>query len=70
MKKTEIEELKNKTVRELEKEENETRKEIANLRLNFKVNPPKDTNLIIKKRKKLAVILTIIKEKNANTHET
>jgi len=62
MKKTEIEELRNKAVRELKKEIDQIREEMAKLRLNSKVNPVKDTNLVMKKRKRLAVILTIIGE--------
>ncbi len=63
MKKTEIEELRNKTIEELMKEKDEMRKEIAKLQLDFKVNRPKETNLLVKKRKKLAVMLTMIGEK-------
>ena len=69
MKKTEIEELRNKTVKELEKEGNEIVKEIAKLQLESKVNPPKNTNLVIKKRKRLAVILTIINDKKATEQQ-
>lgn len=63
MKKTEIDELRTKTIKELEKEGDEIRKEIAKLQLDFKVNPPKNTNLVVKKRKRLTVILTLINEK-------
>ena len=63
MKKTEIEKLRNKTIEELMKEKDEMRKEIAKLQLDFKVNRPKETNLLVKKRKKLAVMLTMIGEK-------
>lgn len=52
-----------KTVSELEKEEKKLREEIGKLRLEWKVNPPKDTNAIFKKRKELAVILTVISQK-------
>lgn len=61
--KTDIEELRSKTIKELEKEGDEIRKEIAKLQLDFKVNLPKDTNLLVKKRKRLALILTIMNEK-------
>ena len=37
--------------------------EIAKLQLSFKSNPPKDTNLLMKKRKQLAVLLTVLGEK-------
>lgn len=52
-----------KTVKELEKENSSLREEIAKLRLSFKSNPPKDTNLLMKKRKLLAVLLTVLGEK-------
>jgi ribosomal protein L29 len=70
MKKKEIEELKTYTVEELKKKVGELREEITKLGLDFKVNPPKDTNTLVKKRKRLAVILTIISEKIANIRET
>jgi ribosomal protein L29 len=63
MKKGEINELRAKTIRELEKEAEEIRKEIAKLKLDAEVNPLKDTNFLVKKRKRLAVILTLISEK-------
>jgi ribosomal protein L29 len=63
MKKTVIEELRNKTIKELDKEGSEIIKQIAKLQLESKVNPPKNTNLIINKRKRLAVILTIKSDK-------
>ena len=47
----------------LAKKEQELRKEIAKLKLEIKVNPPKDTNLLSKKRRELAVFLTIKREK-------
>lgn len=56
-------EYKTKTKEELEKLAQSLREEIAKLRLEVKVNPPKDTNLLIKKRKILALILTLITEK-------
>jgi len=52
-----------KTIKELEKETNLVREEIAKLQLSFKSNPPKDTNSLAKKRKQLAVLLTILSEK-------
>ncbi len=51
------------SLKELARREQELRKEIAKLRLEFKVNPPKDTNLLGKKRRELAVIMTIKREK-------
>lgn len=56
-------EYRTKTVSELEKESARLREEIAKLKLEAKVNPPKDNNLLMKKRKKLAVVLTLITEK-------
>lgn len=61
--KKETKELKSKSLSELEKQAQSLREEIAKLKLEIKVNPAKDTNLLRKKRKKLAAILTIIAEK-------
>ena len=52
-----------KTSKELIKETQSLREEIAKLQLSFKGNPPKDTNLLMKKRKQLAVLLTVLGEK-------
>lgn len=52
-----------KTNKELEKEVSLIREEIAKLQLSFKSNPPKDTNSLMKKRKQLAVLLTLLTEK-------
>ena len=52
-----------KASKELVKDANLMREEIAKLQLSFKSNPPKDTNSLAKKRKQLAVILTILSEK-------
>lgn len=48
-----------KKPQELEKEEATLRREIAKLTLEAKSNPQKDSNAIFKKRKQLAVLLTI-----------
>lgn len=56
-------ELREKTIKELEKEIVSLREDMAKSKLSFKVNPQKDTNLLSKKRKKLAVILTLLTEK-------
>ena len=56
-------ELKNKSIIELEKEAENLRQEVAKLRLELKVNPAKDTNILVKKKKIIAVILTLIGEK-------
>lgn len=58
-----LSELRNKTVKELEKEVKDTREEIAKLKLEIKVNPTKDTNMLAKKNKTLARRLTILTEK-------
>ena len=52
-----------KTSKELEKEVGLLREEIAKLVMSFKSNPPKDTNGLTKKRKQLAVLLTLLSEK-------
>lgn len=62
MKKT-TSELKDKSIGELEKEAEDLRTEIAKLRLELRVNPSKDTNILMKKRRSLAIILTHLAEK-------
>lgn len=52
-----------KTKKELLKEADLLREEIAKLQLSFKSNPPKDSNILMKKRKQLAVLLTVLSEK-------
>ena len=52
-----------KTSKELEREIGLLREEIAKLVMSFKSNPPKDTNSLTKKRKQLAVLLTLLSEK-------
>jgi ribosomal protein L29 len=52
-----------KSLKELEKESQLIRQEIAKLRLSLKTSPQKNTNLLIKKRKQLAVLLTVSTEK-------
>ncbi|MBI3620508.1 50S ribosomal protein L29 [Candidatus Roizmanbacteria bacterium] len=53
----------NKSVVELLKEATSAKEEIARLTVEAKVKPQKDTNMLLKKRKNLAVILTVINEK-------
>ena len=55
-----LKELKQKTEKELVSETVALRNEIARQELEKKANPQKDTNLIAKKRKKLAQVLTIL----------
>ena len=52
-----------KSIKEVEKKIGETRHEIAKLQLEQKVNPPKDSNTLFKRRKQLAVLLTVLNEK-------
>lgn len=58
-----VKDLKTKTVSELEKQKAVLTEEIAKLKLAEKAVPQKDTNLLMKKRKQLAVLLTVIAEK-------
>ena len=62
MKKT-MGELRDKSLEALQKEIVQLGEELAKLRLEGGVNPAKDTNLIPKKKKRLAVLLTIAGEK-------
>ncbi|MFH0979631.1 MAG: 50S ribosomal protein L29 [Candidatus Roizmanbacteria bacterium] len=52
-----------KTVKELTQETVILKEEIAKLRLSQKSAPAKDTNILMKKRKQLAVLLTVLTEK-------
>lgn len=54
-----------KTAAVLAKDAEALRKEIAKLNLEAKSNPQKDTNNLIKKRKQLAVLLTVMNGKKA-----
>lgn len=58
-----VKNLKAKTISELEKDKISLIEEIAKLKLSEKVIPQKDKNLLFKKRKKLAVLLTVLTEK-------
>lgn len=55
--------LREKSIKELLKEEKKLREEIGKAQLERKAKQPKDTNRVMKKRKELAVVLTILKEK-------
>lgn len=55
--------LREKDIKELNKEIGNLKEEIAKLNLSKKSSPVKDTNLLFKKRKQLAVLLTILNEK-------
>lgn len=65
-------ELNDKSVSELQKEAQTLREDIAKARLESKANPPKDSNSIAKKSKRLAVVLTLITQKRelSNLKET
>lgn len=52
-----------KTSKDLIKEVETLREEISKLQLSFKSNPPKDSNSIVKKKKQLAVMLTLLTQK-------
>jgi len=57
-------EYKTKSKEELEKEVLKLREEIAKESIEFKVTLPKNTNLVYYKKKKLAVLLTLQKQKS------
>lgn len=57
-------ELRAKSVEELAKEVQTLRSEIAKLTIEERIKPQKDTNLLFKKKKRLAVALTMISQKN------
>ncbi len=63
MKKT-TKDLIGKSVEELEKEVQTLRADYAKMISYRKIKPEKDTNLIVKKQKRLAVALTLITQKN------
>jgi len=58
-----IADFKEKSINELEREITKLREDIAKLKIEIKINKPKDTNILFKKRKQLALILTILTEK-------
>lgn len=60
-----VKEMSTKSMKELEKKVQENQLDIAKLQLEAKTNPQKDTNLLFKKRKQVAVFLTLINEKQA-----
>ncbi|HLC94308.1 MAG TPA: 50S ribosomal protein L29 [Patescibacteria group bacterium] len=64
MTKKDMQDLKSKSVEELKAESIALRTEIAKLTIERGINPQKDTNSIMKKRKRLARILTILGEKS------
>lgn len=52
-----------KSVLELEKEVNSLNDEIIKMKIESVSNPQKDTNLVSKKRQKLAIVLTALNQK-------
>jgi len=64
-----IKELQTKTVKDLEKEVVSLHSEIAKLSVEKKVKPEKDTNLLAKKRKRLAVVMTLIIQKKSEVQK-
>ena len=63
-KKAEIKELSSLSISDLTRKVESIRKEIALSRLEFSANKPKDTNVIARKKRLLARLLTIISNKN------
>lgn len=57
-------ELRPKTVEELQKEAQTLREEIAKMTIEKNIKEEKDTNALFKKKKRLAVVLTLITQKN------
>ena len=60
-----VKNLREKDIKEINKEISNLKEEIAKLNLSKKSSPVKDTNLLFKKRKQLAVLLTVLNEKKA-----
>lgn len=63
MKKKDLATLRAKLTSELKKEVQTLKGEVIREQLEFKVNPPKDSNSIAKKKRRIAQFLTIIGEK-------
>lgn len=58
-----VKEINKMSINEINKEINKIREEILKLKIESKTSPLKDTNLIKKKKKRLAVLLTILTQK-------
>ncbi|PIY68741.1 hypothetical protein COY90_04300 [Candidatus Roizmanbacteria bacterium CG_4_10_14_0_8_um_filter_39_9] len=58
-------EISDKTIGALKKEEVDLRLEIGKLTVEATSNPQKDTNALVKKKKRLAVVLTFITKKTS-----
>lgn len=61
--KKDTKELQSKTVEQLEKEIDTLRQELNHAKIDTYINSPKDTNQLMKKRKKIAQLLTILTAK-------
>jgi ribosomal protein L29 len=57
-----IKDIRKKTIKEIEKEIVNLKKDIVKSNIEWKINKPKDTNLISNKKKKLAVLMTVLYE--------
>lgn len=66
MKKKEIKELRTKTRKELENLIQKTQEELVNLRIDFKAGKIKNAHQLILKRRDLARMKTILKQKELN----
>lgn len=60
-----IDTYREKTKQELEKDRVQLIKEITLLQLALKINLPKDTTVLSKKRRALAILQTVVQEKKA-----
>lgn len=58
-------EIKDKSIADLQQEVLKIREEIGKLSIERKVKAEKDTNLIMKKKKQIAMLLTTLNEKKA-----
>ena len=58
-----INELREKSLKELEKEKHDLYEEMAKYQVEKKINMQKDTHTMAKKKRKLALILTLLTEK-------
>lgn len=63
--KSSVQDLVKKPLKDLVKEITKLREEITKLLMDMKANPPKDTNAVAKKRRKLATLLTVFNSKKA-----
>lgn len=58
-------EISDKTLSALKKEESELRLEIGKMTVEATSSPQKDTNALVKKKKRLAVVLTFVTKKKS-----